>query len=409
MLIQTIRAEHINAAYGYIKNPKIAADFATEIDNECWQTMLLLEAIQTIGHGSSHTKDRVISTGERLASRFLCAVLRDQGISCDLIDFSNILANSIQDKFDQSLFDVLSTAMAEKVACCKATVPVVTGFFGPVDGGLLAGFGRGYTDLCASLLSIGLQAHDLQIWKEVDGIFTADPRKVPGASMIPVISFEEASELTFHGSEVVHFTAMRLAMRAKIPMHIKNVMNPKGAGTLIRDDYKSIKIPTMLLSESFGSRRILTSGEVPRYPLAITSKDSILLINIRSAERLKPHKFFAGIFSVLDHWNLSIDLICTCEVHVSLALHSEVSLITGSDEDDSEIVRKDLKSAITQLQDYGHVELLPNMAVVSVVGKEMRRAPGVAGKMFSVLGENNINVEMIAQGMSAHKAIACGG
>ena len=94
--------------------------------------------------------------------------------------------------------------MGERIKRCGARIPVVTGFFGPIPGSLLRQVGRGYTDLLAALLAVGLGASELQIWKEVDGIFTADPRKVPTARLIPIISPDEAAELTYYGSEVVH-------------------------------------------------------------------------------------------------------------------------------------------------------------------------------------------------------------
>ena len=104
----------------------------------------------------------------------------------------------------QEFYDSLAVALGERLKQCGARVPVVTGFFGPVPGSLLRQVGRGYTDLCSALLAVGLEASELQIWKEVDGIFTADPRKVPTARLISIISPAEAAELTYYGSEVVH-------------------------------------------------------------------------------------------------------------------------------------------------------------------------------------------------------------
>jgi len=104
----------------------------------------------------------------------------------------------------QDFYDSLAVALGERLKECGNRVPVVTGFFGPVPGSLLRQVGRGYTDLCSALLAVGLEASELQIWKEVDGIFTADPRKVPTARLISVITPDEAAELTYYGSEVVH-------------------------------------------------------------------------------------------------------------------------------------------------------------------------------------------------------------
>lgn len=369
--------------------------------------MKLLQATKIIGHGTSYIIDKVISTGERLACFFLSAALRDRGITSETVDFSDIVPPSMHNTIDQAFYDSLSGMMAKQIRRCKATVPVVTGFFGPIDRGLLTQVGRGYTDFCASMISVGLHAQELQVWKEVQGIFTADPSKVPNAKMLPVISSEEASELTFHGSEVIHYAAMRLAMRASVSMRIKNVLNPQAPGTLVIDDWKSVS--TLPVSSPFSNCAVVQNSLLYMYddisgtPVAITSKDNVLLINIRSAERLKAHSFLASIFSVFDEWNLSIDLICTSEVQVSMALHSEVPLITDNDEDDSKPVQQDLKSAIAQLQGYGDVELLQNRTIISLIGRQVRRALGVTGQMFSTLSENRVKIEMIAHGRVDHQ------
>lgn len=403
-LVQSIRRDHLTAAHDYIKNPNLVSILVDKIELECDQLLQLLLATRTIGHGTFYIRDKVISVGERLACLFLSTTLRDRDIPSELVDFSDIVPPSMDSTINLGFFESVPAIMAKRLNSCKRVVPVVTGFFGPIERGLLAQVGRGYTDFCASMIAMGLSAQELQIWKEVEGIFTADPSKVPTARMLPEISSAEASELTFHGSEVIHYTAMRLAMRARIPIRIKNVLNPQAMGTLVRDDWKSGNPSPMRLLTSTPWGSLATPPDSPPCvggaptPVAITSKDNILLMNIRSTERLKAHSFFAGIFAVFDKWNLSIDLICTSEVQASMALHSEVSLVAGDDEDESELVWKDLNGAIAQLQEYGYVELLPNRTIVSLVGKQVNRAMGITGQMFSTLTENRIKIEMIAQG-----------
>lgn len=401
-LVQSIRSDHIATAQGYIKDPKAASKLVEEIARECDQVLQLLHATMVIGHGTFYVKDRIISAGERLACLFMSAVMRDRGLPSEMIDLSGILPPTMESSVDQSFLNAIPEIIARRVRSCpEKVVPVVTGFFGSINRGLLAQVGRGYTDFCASMVAVGLAAQELQIWKEVEGIFTADPTKVPNARMLPMISSAEASELTFHGSEVVHYTAMRLAMRAAIPIRIKNVLNPQAAGTLVRDDLKSngpnsaLSPPLDNVAKPLG--QLLNTTGRPT-PIAITSKDNILLINIRSADRLKAHSFFAGIFAVFDKWNLSIDLICTSEAQASLALHSEAGLLTNDEEDESEHVWKDLKGAVAQLKEYGSVELLLDRGIVSLVGKQVNRAMGIAAQMFSTLTENRIKIEMSAQG-----------
>ena len=222
-----------------------------------------------------------------------------------------------------------------------------------MPGSLLKQVGRGYTDLAAALLSAGLGATELQIWKEVDGIFTADPRKVPTARLIPVISPEESAELTYYGSEVVHpFTMEQVrtvlisssmsernsfiiinknahqVIRRKIPIRIKNVENPRGGGTVIdpEADLVSEGPPSDFGSSSF-IEGILWNGIMngagvsrPRLPTAVTIKERIVVLNVQSNRKSVSHGFLAGIFGTLDRFGVVVDLISTSEVFVSMAI-----------------------------------------------------------------------------------------
>ena len=300
----------------------------------------------------------------------------------------------------------------------------VIGYFGSVPGGLLDQIGRGYTDLCAALVAIGVEAEELQVWKEVDGIFSADPSKVPTARLLSTITPTEAAELTFYGSEVsgfaldplfsswvivgssptvplprhgliwmltahphhqvIHPFTMEQVIRARIPIRIKNVMNPRGDGTVI-------------MPEAAVEPRSVKASR-PKRPTAVTIKRNIVVINVRSNKRSLSHGFFAKIFSVLDHWRLSVDLISTSEVHVSMALHSGSKTFYGGGADEDRLVDQELQAAIGELRDYGTVDILPGMAILSLVGNQMKHMIGIAGRMFSTLGEHDVNIEMISQG-----------
>lgn len=177
---------------------------------------------------------------------------------------------------------------------------------------------------------------------------------------------------------------MEQVIRAKIPIRIKNVMNPRGSGTVID--------PETIIEKNgpnFGR---------PKGPTAITIKRNILVLNVHSNKRSLSHGFFAKIFSVLNHWRLSVDLISTSEVHVTMAIHSEAAWYGGGGQDELELVNHDLKEAINELCQYGTVDIIPDMAILSLVGTRMKRMVGIAGRMFSTLGEHNVNIEMISQG-----------
>lgn len=180
----------------------------------------------------------------------------------------------------------------------------------------------------AALLAAGLEASELQIWKEVDGIFTADPRKVPTARLIPIISPEEAAELTFYGSEVIHPFTMDQAIRKRIPIRIKNVENPTGSGTVIHPDsdvgVTQVESGVPLLVQPLQDLSLSGVADSKRLPTAVTIKDNILVLNVNSNRKTISHGFLARIFSTLDRFGVSVDLISTSEVHVSMAIEATI-------------------------------------------------------------------------------------
>jgi len=402
-LIDDVRADHIQTAEKEIKSLELQARLKQEISHECDLVIRILEAAQTLGETSPRSRDKVMSVGEKLSCRFMTVMLEDNGIPAEYVDFADIIDFKVQHSLNQDFYDRVAANMAKLLPDFSTKVPVITGYFGAIPRGLLTTVGRGYTDLCAALFAVGTKADELQIWKEVDGIFTADPRKVPTAQLIPQISPAEAAELTFYGSEVIHPSTMDQVIRARIPIRIKNVMNPRGKGTIIypetlQEMEKTLDghIPQLFRSRS--STLINRSAKRPKRPTAVTMKHRILVVNVHSNKRSLSHGFFAGIFATLDRWRLSVDVISTSEVNISMALHSEAPLYTGGGDDEYKIVDQDLQGAINDLRKFGNVDIIPDMAIVSLVGKQMKNMVGVAGKMFSTLGENNVNIEMISQG-----------
>lgn len=403
-LIEEVQADHIRTAELYIKNPNFLSTLKHDITGECELVTRLLEAAQTLGEISAKSVDKVMSTGEKLSCRFIAALLQEHGVDSEYVDLSELINFKTQGALDQAFYDHVAADLGTRLKACGAKVPVLTGYFGTVPGGLLDGIGRGYTDLCAALIAVGAKAKELQIWKEVDGIFTADPRKVPTAQLLAQISPAEASELTFYGSEVIHPFTMEQVIRARIPIRIKNVMNPRGDGTVIYPD-SQLELQNTTQGRAAGlfrsrSSSLLSERKQPKRPTAVTIKRKILVINVHSNKRSLSHGFYAGIFATLNKWRLSTDLISTSEVHVSIALHSEAPLYAGvhGTDDEYRIIDHDLRGAVEDLKTFGTVDIIPKMAILSLVGKQMKNMIGVAGKMFSTLGENNVNIEMISQG-----------
>ncbi|KAK4054281.1 Aspartokinase [Microbotryomycetes sp. JL201] len=391
--VDQILQDHLVAARKIVKSEELLLELEEDLEYDCERLRSFLLATQIIDEISARSKDIIIGVGERLSCRIVVALLKDRGVDAELVSLENIVEVSADDEemksadgqrqLGQSFYDRLSRRLGARILECGDKVPVITGFFGIVPGSLLAQVGRGYSDLCAALCAVGLAASELQVWKEVDGIFTADPRKVPTARLLAMITPEEAAELTYYGSEVIHPFTMEQVIRASIPIRIKNVENPSGAGTIIFPDPPAA-------DGDFDGRQAetaTTNAQSLRGPTAITIKDNILVLSVRSNRKTISHGFFARIFGTLDRYGVVVDLISTSEVHVSMALNGEIRAST------MDRIRK-------ELQIVGEVSINRDMAILSLVGKHMKNMVGIAGKMFSVLAEGNINIEMISQGAS---------
>lgn len=385
-MIQVIEDDHVKAAETHVQDASIQAELIDVIRNECKELVeFRLAAERWHLEIDSRTKDRIVSFGEKLSCRFMTAFLREAGVDAEYVDLADIIKFK-RTGINAAFYKELAEALREKLVACEDRVPIITGFFGPVPGSLMDGeIGRGYTDLCAALVAVGMKAQELQVWKEVDGIFTADPSKVPTARLLQTITPAEAAELTFYGSEVIHHLTMDQVIHADPPIQIriKNVKNPRGNGTIIVPD----PVPQTLIRQH-SSNTVSARRRTPKRPTAVTIKDKISVINVHSNKRSISHGFFAKVFSILDKQRISVDLISTSEVHVSMAIHSAA------------ISPEDLQKAKVKLEELGDVSILHKMAILSLVGAEMKHMVGIAGKMFSTLGEHNVNIEMISQGAS---------
>ncbi|KAL9009817.1 MAG: hypothetical protein Q9173_005185 [Seirophora scorigena] len=409
ILVECLRTEHVQAVHANIKSSAIARCLVQGIIDDCAQVLDILDSVHLIGAISPDTLDRVVSAGEKLACRFMSGVMQDQGVSAEYVDLSQVAVFPTDQIIDQAFYDELSAAVGCAVRASKADVPVVTGYFGRIPGGLLCRIGRGYTDLCAALLTMALGAEELQVWKEVEGFYTADPRRVPSAKPLPSISPHEAAELTFNGSEIIHFLAMGQAVRSRIPIRVKNVMNPSGAGTLIRPESlvsAKARVPDNCCKSFDHLHRDDSSvfdccrARSKNGPAAMTSKHDIVVVNVLSQERSLRPSFFMNIIAVLGRWELPIDLVCTSQVQMSMVIQSKAPSTTSDGVENDPSCSADLVGAINQLRELGTVNVLPEMAVISLVGQDMRCHSGTAGRVFTVLGDNDINIEMIAQGAS---------
>ncbi|KAI7897885.1 Aspartate/glutamate/uridylate kinase [Cokeromyces recurvatus] len=368
-IVEEIKKDHVNATRTIIQSKSILLSVESSLTEECLKLRSFLEAAQIINEISPRSKDIIIGMGEKLSCIVVSAVLKDRGIDNQLV----VLNNIIQQEFtvlDELFYSYIAERLFQVISECGNKIPVLTGFFGNVPGSLLNTIGRGYTDLCAALAAVGLNAKELQIWKDVDGIFTADPHIVQTARLLPIITPEEAAELTYYGSEVIQAFTIEQVMKANIPIRIKNVKNPFSSGTVI-----------------FSAHDSQETDSIKRYPTAVTVKENRCILNIHSNRKNVSHGFLAKIFTALDDYGIVVDLISTSEVHVSMALSSNID-------------ENQLKRALNELRKLGSVCVIPNMAIISLVGKQMKNLIGIAGSMLTSLAEAGISIEIISQGAS---------
>lgn len=391
-LLKAIQKDHTDNARFKISDPNLQVKLIQQSAKEVARAQELLHASQVIGEISARTLDSIMSVGEKLSCLFMTALMNDRGLKASYVDLGDIipLDYDASKGLEELFYQFLTSKLSEIVAAMENDIiPVFTGYFGFVPGGLLNGIGRGYTDLCAALVAVGVQADELQIWKEVDGIFTADPRKVPNARLLDSVTPDEAAELTYYGSEVIHPFTMEQVIKAKIPIRIKNIENPTGNGTIVYPDNigrrgEATPPHPPAAYESLPSSYI--QSQKRRSATAITAKQDIAVINVHSNKKTLSHGFLAHLFTTLDKFRLVVDLICTSEVHVSMAMQiqpeQEVSL----------------KEALKELRKMGTVDVTRQMTIISLVGKQMVNFIGIAGNMFKVLADERVNIEMISQG-----------
>ncbi len=367
--LELIEETHFEIIENTIQSKELRQKIEKEIHQELEHLKSFLEAIQVIQEISPRSQDLIVGTGERLSARVLTGILQDQNMKSVYTNLSEIAPLGIQST-DPKFSKKLQKMIMEVLPAGKGSIPVVTGFFGFVTGGIIAGVGRGYTDFTAAMIAGKMKAKELQIWKEVDGIFTADPSKVANAHVLDYIFPNEAAELTYFGSEVLHPFTMECTIAAKVPVRIKNTFAPEKPGTVI--------IPKKELPAS------ATKRDPDKKAVAVTTKSKVSVININSNRMLHSSGFLAKVFDIFHHHGIVIDLISTSEVNISCSVDTPDDLT-------------ELKKEFEQL---GKVTIIPDRAILSLVGDNMNHVPGVAGKMFSALAENGINIEMITQGAS---------
>ncbi len=310
---------------------------------------------------SKESLDRLASYGEIMSSHIIAEFLQSKGLKASQVIATELIvtnnnfgsAEFLPKPTRRNVIKVLSPLIK------KSIVPVVTGFIGQAKNGKVATLGRGGSDYTASIIGFCLKAEEIQIWTDVDGMFTADPRFFKSAKLLPVVSFREASELATFGARVLHPRTIKPAIVANIPVKVLNTFNPVSVGTLIKE-----KI------ENLSSIR------------AIAFKRKINLINIYSTEMLLQKGFLARIFKVFAKNNLSVDLVSVSEVSVSVTLDGSESLTNTTEE----------------ISNFANVSIVKGLGVVSLIGEGITDSTQTIKKIFDILDKEKILTRMVSLG-----------
>jgi aspartate kinase len=298
--------------------------------------------------------------GERMSAKIVAATLIKMDVNAKALPAWDIGMITDDNFGDAEPLPISSALIREKISAMKA-VPIITGYIGKTKRGVITTLGRGGSDYSAALIGAALKAEAIQIWKEVDGIMTTDPRLVPEARVVPELAFEEAAELAYFGAKVLHPKTILPAMKAGVPVQVLNTFNPSGKGTTI--------------VSSFAERKSKSHSVE-----ALTFKKGVIAIHINSPEFFDANGLMARIFDIFEKYKTSVDVVSTSVASVSLTIDKD----------------EHLEQIVQELKKVGAVLVERGKAIVCAVGGSINAA-GVTGRMFSVLGENNISVEMISQ------------
>jgi aspartate kinase len=332
------------------------------IDEHFVRLRELLKALSAIGEFSPRTQDLVASYGESLSSLIFVDHLKRRGFDAVHIDARQCMVTD--DGFGKAspLMDVTAARLEEAARphLNAGQIVVMGGYIGSTLSGITTTLGRGGSDYSAAIAGAALNAEEIQIWTDVDGMMTADPRIVSGAWKVKEISFDEASELAYFGAKVLHPMTVLPAVEKNIAVYILNSRRPKGSGTRITRDAR----PCKNLIKSIAGKRDIT------------------VVTVSSFRMLMAHGFLRALFEIFDRHRTSVDMVATSEVSVSLTLDNTSSL----------------GAILEELKRLGDVQVNSKTALICLVGHNLKYTPGVARRAFGSLA--GINILMVSHGAS---------
>jgi len=347
-LVEQLRDRHLREVHALLGGTLEGHELALEIGASFDELAHLAEAFRTLGYLTPRSLDTVAAIGELLSSQIVAAAFRQRGYPAVWVDARDVLKTN--DDFTRAEPDLEAIALASQTLLLPllqdGKIPVVGGFVGSSPTRVTTTLGRGGSDYSASLIGAAIDATAIEIWTDVDGMLTADPRVIPGARLIERISFDEAAELAAFGAKVLHPATIAPAVQRGIPVYVFNSRNPGGRGTMIAFD-------------------------APRVPVcAIAGKRGTTLVKLRSSRMLLAPGFLRRVFAVFETHRTSVDVVTTSEVSVSVTLDDATNL-----------------AAILQdLAAFGDVAVERRSGIVAIVGAGIADGSRAIADAFAALG-----------------------
>jgi aspartate kinase len=360
-LCRSLQERHYNTA-SQLLGTAVFSEFHSEIGADFEALDELLRGISAVGEITPRTTDHVAAFGEMLSSKIVAAAFAARGLNGVHVDSREVLVTDASYMQAVPQFEETDLKLREKVhpVLEAGKVPVMGGFIAASRTGITTTIGRGGSDFSAAIFGAGLGAERIEIWTDVDGILTTDPRICPDARRIKVISFDEAAELAYFGAKVLHPATVLPAIQKNIPVYVLNSRNPSCEGTRI-----ATRAPH--------GKNIFK---------AIAAKNRITIVNVAAPRMLLAHGFLRSIFEAFDRHQVAVDVVSTSEVSVSLTVDSNQAIPA-------------LAADLAKLAD---VKYEGRKAIVCLVGENLRETPGMAALVFRELTDKKIR--MISQGAS---------
>jgi len=357
-----LRSRHRDTAAELVRDTAGIAALQNLIDQKFDSLDEILRGLAAILELTPRISDLIVSYGERISSRIVAAAFRERSIDAVHMDAREIIVTDSEFQKAVPQNSIIDKRVPEKLLPLTSAgqVPVMGGFIASNLAGITTTLGRGGSDFTGALIGGALSASAIEIWTDVDGIMTSDPRVCPDALRVKVISFEEAAELAYFGAKVLHPATILPAVKKNIPVHVLNSRNAACEGTRITSLAPHCKSPFK----------------------SIAVKKKLSIIDVVASRMLMTHGYMKEIFTIFDQHRCAVDMVSTSEVSVSLTVDSN----------------DNLPSIAADLSKLADVKYEGKKALICMVGEDIRGQNGMAAQVFNAI--RHINVRMISQGAS---------